>query len=154
MNIEMFIEHAVYDRLNRVPCSTGRVCNTTLLRPLFTIFLFHATIVIEGEGIGSRSVRVPHRFVCLPDPLEKRRDSKSGPCVWIPLVLPRNHIRSYVVERYPYTWPWVRIPPFLERVEQTLKRCGNRTDLAPIPSPSITIVAWKRKFLKKVDGVV
>ena len=24
------------------------------------------------------------------------------------------------------------------------KRCGIRTDLAPIPSPSITIVAWKR----------
>ena len=43
-------------------CSTERVRSTTLLRPLFfTIFLFHATIVIEGEGIGARSVRFPHR---------------------------------------------------------------------------------------------
>ena len=32
----------------------------------FTIFLFHATIVIEGEGIGARSVRLPHRFCVCP----------------------------------------------------------------------------------------
>ena len=52
-------------------------------------------------------------------------------------------------QQYPYTWPCVRIPRFLERVGQTHIRCGNRTDLAPIPSPSITIVARKRKFVKK-----
>ena len=55
-------------------------------------------------------------------------------------------------QRYPYTWPWVRIPHFLERVGQSHRRCGNRTDLAPIPSPSITIVARKRKFEKKNVG--
>ena len=64
----------------------------------FTNFLFHATIVIEGEGIGARSVRFPHRFLCLPDQLEKTKDSNSGPCVWIPLALPLNHVRSYMVE--------------------------------------------------------
>ena len=32
----------------------------------FTIFLFHATIIIEGEGIGARSVRFPHRFCVCP----------------------------------------------------------------------------------------
>ena len=67
-------------------CSTERVRSTTLLRPLFfffffTVFLFRATIVIEGEGIGARSVRFPHRFLCLPDPLEKMMGSNSGPCV-------------------------------------------------------------------------
>ena len=41
------------------------------------------------------------------------------------------------------------VPHYLERVGQTHKRCGNRTDLAPTPSPSITIVARKRKFVKK-----
>ena len=57
----------------------------------FTIFLFHPTIVIEGEGIGARSVRFSH-FLCLPDPLEKMRDSSSGPCVCMTLSLPLNHI--------------------------------------------------------------
>ena len=49
-------------------CSTERVRITTLLRPLFffTVFLFRATIVIEGEGIGARSVRFPHRCCVCP----------------------------------------------------------------------------------------
>ena len=32
----------------------------------FTTFLFYATIVIEGEGIGARSVRFPHRLCVCP----------------------------------------------------------------------------------------
>ena len=47
----------------------------------FTAFLFRATIVIEGEGIGTRSVRFPPRFWRLPDPLKKMMGSNSGPCV-------------------------------------------------------------------------
>ena len=37
---------------------------------------------------------VPTPFLCLPDPLEKTRDSDSGPCVSMPLALPLNHIRT------------------------------------------------------------
>ena len=139
--------------------------STTLLRPLFfffTAFLFRATIVIEGEGIGARSVRFPHHFLCLPDPLEKMMVSNSGPCV------------SECVHRYqgsttlPYeisygrvVEPWYRCThsdthgPEFETIifssgsGRHKKWCGNRTDLAPIPSPSITIVARKRKAVKK-----
>ena len=78
--------------------------------------------MIEREGIGARSVRFPHRFCVCPT-------HSSG-------------------KRQQHTWPWVRIPHFLERVGQTQKQCGNRTDLAPIPSLSIIIVTKKRKIVK------
>ena len=140
-------------------CSTGRVRSTTLLRPLFfTIFLFHATIVIEGEGIGARYVWFPHLFfvsarLAQENDVFELRAMCMLMCTPIPLAIQLNHRRSYIGgwenQRYPYTWPWVRIHHFLERVGQTHKRCGNRTDLAPIPSPSITIVARKRKTVNK-----
>ena len=68
--------------------------NTTLLRPLFfTIFLFHATIIIEGEGIGARSVRFPHRFYVCPTRLRKWGiRTQSHMYVWSCL-FPLNHIR-------------------------------------------------------------
>ena len=63
----------------------------------------------RGGGYRCKICTVPSPFVCLPDPLEKMRDLNSGPCVWIPLVLPPNNIRLYLVEwenqRNPYTWP-------------------------------------------------
>ena len=52
----------------------------------------------RGGGYRCKICTVPTLFLCLPDPLEKMRGSNSGPCVWLPLVLPLNHIRSYMVE--------------------------------------------------------
>ena len=47
----------------------------------------------RGGGYRRKICMVPTPFfLCLPDPLEKMRDSNSGPCVWIPLALPLNHI--------------------------------------------------------------
>ena len=54
----------------------------------FTVFLFRATIVIEGEGIGARSVRFPHRFCVCP-------------------TLYGRVVRPVVsVHTFRYTWPW------------------------------------------------
>ena len=48
------------------PVSVSRFRPSVVLRTLFfTAFLFRTTIVIEGEGIGAKSVRFPHRcYVC------------------------------------------------------------------------------------------
>ena len=45
----------------------------------FTNFLFRATIVIEGEGIGARSVRFPHRLCVCPT-----RSRKGGEGCYAP----------------------------------------------------------------------
>ena len=80
-----------------------RVRSTTLLRPFFLLFfLFHATIVIEGGGIGARSERFPQRTLCQPDSLEKTKDLNSGLCVWIPL--------GSTTQQYKILYGWVREP--------------------------------------------
>ena len=91
-------------------------------------FLFHVTIVIEGDGIGARSVRFPHRYCVCPTRSRKigiRTQGHAYVCRW----LSRIHM---VLSSYP---------SFSRAGRQTHKIGGNRIDLAPLPSPSITIVA-------------
>ena len=47
----------------------------------FSIFFFHATIVIEGEGIGSRSVRFPHLFCVCPTRSRKQECELRAMCM-------------------------------------------------------------------------
>ena len=150
----------------------------------FTIYLCHATIIIEGEGVSARSpicvsaptarenegiastpaspLKLSDCSNCFACAMEVPQLSRRFPTYRFGISFPPSpyhaHIRSYMVEweeTAPYTHLALSsVPHFLERLGQTHKRCGNRTDLAPIPSPSIMIVARKRKIVKKVDGVV
>ena len=49
-------------------------------------FLFHVTIVIEGDGIGARSVRFPHRYCVCPTRSRKigiRTQGHAYVCRWL-----------------------------------------------------------------------
>ena len=135
------------------------VRSTTLLRPLFLrFFLFHAMIVIVGEGIGARSVRFPHRFLCQPDPLEETKDKISGPCAWIPLALPLHHIRSYMVEWDPAVSIHMALSsnPSFSRAGRadTKNGVGTVQILRRYPPPRLRSLREREKIVKKVDGVV
>ena len=97
-----------------------------------------------GGGYRRKICTVPTPFVVTARPARgnygfELRAMCMIVCTRIPLALPLYPAVS--VYTFRYTWPLVQTHHFLERVGQTNKRCGNRTDLAPIPSPSITIVA-------------
>ena len=88
----------------------------------FTIFLFHATIVIEGR-VSVQDLYGSHTIFVSAGPARENEGLK---------------LRAMCM--------YAAGSPF--QPYKTQKRCGNRTDLAVIPSPSITIVAWKRKIVK------
>ena len=74
-------------------CGTEWVRSATLLRPLFTNFIFRHSWDRKW-GCWCKICTV-HNSVCvMPNPLAKTWESKSGPYGWMPLVLPTQ----------PYNW--------------------------------------------------
>ena len=124
----------------------------------FKIFLFYATIIIEGEGIGARSVRFPHRFYVCPTRSRKWGIWTQGHVYVWSCLFPLNHTRSYMVqweETASYVHMALSSNPSFSRAGQA----DTKTVWEPYRSCTDTLTLdhnrdEKEENRKEVDGVL